>query len=158
MEQKTINPHIISTGIPIIIILFVIFLLLKRFGLIRTREQRKAAKEKKQQKIERKAIDTTITKEQYFKPTYWRKVSANRLLPEKTARTYATNLRSALKKFGQIQATKVMAIFNTLTDKAQVSQLSFYYQANYERDMVTDLINNLKKAELLKLYNVTDAL
>lgn len=130
-----------------------IFFILRRLGIIKPKKLQ-SIKEKEKQKIE---IIQAIGTIDYFKPNYYLKAKPNELLDVSKARNYAQELYKAMKGLGTDES-RIYSIFSNLTHKAQVSQIAFHYQALYKKDLLTELSKELTKSELLKLYNITDAL
>ena len=154
--MKKFNPAMFTGYIYIlvaVIILIVVFQIMRRTGLIKSKEQRKRSKESQELKTEKKFIAQTLNSSDLFKPITFQSVSKTRLLPEETARQKAKDIKRAFG-FLNDDEEQIYGVFRSLTDKIQVSQISFYYLAKYNSDMVGDLIDSLNKKELLTVWNI----
>lgn len=147
-----------------IVVLFVVYQVMKRTGLIKTFAQRKTARlvEKSArnekittgtQKAQTKDVKILLSASDFFNPALWKDQSADLLMKQDVARSKATNIRSALKGPGTNES-KVMKAFRNLTSKYMVSQIAFHYAANFKRDLLTDLVSDMNKTELNELYNI----
>ncbi len=144
-------------GLIALVVLIFLYVTLKRLGLIRfkTKDEKQASKVKKEVKSEKKVITTTVNRSDWFNPALWSQGSKSKLLPEQTARDYASIIRKAIKGLGTDE-TAINGIFRKLTDKIQVSQIAFFYQSTNNRDLATDLTNDLSKKELQIMYEIIE--
>lgn len=137
------------------IIVFV--LILKKIGLIKikSKQAREASKIKDAQRQQRKVVTTTVLKSDLFKPTYWKSQSKSSLLPEDTAKNLAKKIKKAWG-FLNDDEDGIYGVFRSLTNKAQVSQLAFFYLSEYGDDLASVLVDRLNKKELNNVYNIID--
>lgn len=164
METKILNLKTFAYLIAGVIIIFVVYQTMKRFGLIKTFAQRKtarlvekASREEKLktgvEKAEKKNIESIFSESDYFNPTLWKDQPASYLMKTDVARAKATSIRKGIRYPGTIE-TLVFKAFRNLTSKYMVSQIAFHYAANYKRDLLTDLVSDLTKEELVSLYDI----
>lgn len=160
--MKIIKTQIALYGIAVIIIVVILFMLAKRFGLIRTKAQKeKAAKrqetreEKREEKQEEKAAPKTIRTSGLFNIHAYKDAPAYKLLPVPTAQSYAISLYKAMRGPGTREA-KIYNVFKGLTYQPQVSQIAALYGAKYGLDVADNLAAELTDKELVYLIDILE--
>ena len=145
-----------------IVVLFIVFMLLKRFGIIKSKTQRDTTKikqesreEKAETKAEKAQIIELLSDNEYFKPGIWKGIPAKRLYTTEYSRQLATKIKKA---FGLLNDKEevIYAVFRSLKDKANISQIAFAYMALYNTDLLGELIARLSKSELQMIYNIIE--
>lgn len=157
MTKSGFNPAKIQVFVYIliaVIVLFVMYQLMKRIGLIRSKEQRKRDKLKQESKTEKKFIETAIETDDVFNPNTWKNVfSKERLLTENEAKEQAKEIWKAWG-WPFDDEERVYAAFRSLSDPIQVSQVAYWYMDKYNEDLATGLTKRLDKKELVTVHNI----
>jgi len=135
--------------IGILIVLYIVYKLLGKVGIIKTAAKRK---EEKAEVI----AETELRTSEYFDPMFLKDRDGYSPLKSLAAK-YATDLRDALRGMGTNEE-KIFTTFGKLTSKWNISEVALNYQVKYERDLLTDLLNDLTEAEQLTLFNIIDKL
>jgi hypothetical protein len=159
MKSIPIPPTILAyIGISIIIAV-TLYLVFKRIGLIEDltlAEKKNEKKTKEELSKEEQDVDLAnviISDMKEFNPLYWEKAKKSELLNETQARNEASKINAAIGIFYDNESA-IYATFRMLSNKFQVSQLAFYYAANYNRDLVGDLTRNLSNYELNQVVKI----
>lgn len=142
--QKYI-PIIYMAGI--LIILLIVYRVLKSIGIIKSQSKVKA-------KEQRKELIQDLRGVEQFDVMYLDKKKSYKSLSTK-AQEYAVALRNAMKGFGTDEES-IMSIFSRLDNRDNISEVALVYKNKYERDLLTDLLNELtdkEKAELMTIIN-----
>lgn len=152
-----INPKLlIYIGITVVI-LIVIYLVLKRVGLIKTRVEKQAIAEKKKINTDRKIIQTLVSRSDYFKPSFYKNRPIGELISEGEAKKYAEQIEDSWGLLNDDEE-QIFDAFRALTSKAQVSQVADQYSKEFKADLAGELIDKLGKKELQIVYDITDNL
>ena len=94
---------------------------------------------------------------EYFEPDKWRYAPMSaKVIPKWKAQELAKELRSALTGiFGDDEAA-IMAIFTSLTDPYQISQISDAYVTMYGGDLRYKLLDDLAADEIAELNSIIE--
>lgn len=152
--QKT---ELFIYGLIAVVVLVLLFSLMKKLGLIKTKAQREATQAKQETRIEKQQIKDLLSDLDWFKPTVWQTVPAQRLYTSAYARSLADKIKNA---FGLLndKETEIYGVFRSLKDRANVSQIAFAYLAKYNKDLLGELSDRLNKSELQVIYNIINAI
>lgn len=158
--MKKINPVFVGYGIAIILIFWIAYLLLKKVGLIR----KKTAEEKETEvvkegtkltKAKSKALQTDVQNimqnSGLFSPTKWQSIPPSYLLNTPTAKIKAKSIEDSFGFFNDDEE-QIYAVFRSLTDKGQVSQIAYEYANLFNSDLLGDLFEYLGKNELYNIW------
>lgn len=132
--------------IGILVVLFIIYKILGKTGLVETKEDKKED-----------AAATEIRTLSYFNPLYLKDKLTTYQKLGSIAKSYASQLRTAMKGFG----TDEEMIYNTfgkLKTKENIAEVAMYYVAEYNSDLQSDLLNELNDKEMLILMNIINKL
>ena len=132
-----------------LVLVFIIYKVLAGVGLVKT------AAKKREEKAESEA-EEKLRSMAYFNPLLLKKY------PEYVSiyplnRVTAESLRKALRGLG----TDEEAIFNAfgkLPNKLSISEVTLAYKVAYNRDLGTDLMNDMTDAEQVTLLKIIDKL
>ena len=139
--------------IAIIIVLYIVYKILAAVGLIKTPA-------KKREENEEASAMTMIRTDEYFDPLYIQKnnlIGQHKSLGANAGIQYAQDLRAALKGAGTDEEA-VFTTFGKLYNKINVSEVSGRYLVQYNRDLRTDLLNDLSASEVTTLMNIINGL
>lgn len=139
----------IQIAISIGTVLVLVFVL-NKVGLLRIK-----SKEEKQAKTERKVADYKITRSQALDPKFWSTQPKYKLLPENEAKKKAKSIRWDLSLVSH-DISGLLGTINTLKYKAQLSQIAFYFLADYGDDMATHITKHTWKGEAATIWNAID--
>jgi hypothetical protein len=145
----------IAYFIGILVILFIVYRLLSKIGLVQT------VKEKNDTVKEDKAVETLRTYD-YFNPALY-EGKTFKGLDIQTVNDYARALRSSMAGFGTDEE-KIYSIFGSLPSKYAISQLSDIYQKQYSflssmtDNLKADLLNELDAGEVKTLIDIINSL
>lgn len=139
----------------IVMVAIVLFLVLKKIGLIKFKsaEEKAAAKIKDEQKQQKKIIEVIINRSELFDPARWRSSDSSTLLSEDEARKAAKKIKDSWGWLNDDEDS-IYGIFRNLTHKNQISQLAFYYLSEFGDDLSAVLVDRLNKNELSFLWNI----
>lgn len=129
----------------IAIVVFLVYKLAGKIGLVKTREQ----KEKD------KAVES-LTLSEYFNPSYYKNKSA-KPLGNSIADSFAKDIRKALKGFGTNEDL-IYSTFAKLKNKVNISELADTYNIKYKADLKADIMNDLNDKEKAKLMFIINSL
>jgi len=133
------------------IALFVVYKILAGVGLIKT------AAKKKEEAAEANASESLRTAD-YFNPLLLKgKTAGYTPLGEAMATSYAEQLRKAVRGMGTDEEA-IYSVFGQLHNRLNISEVALYYKNKYNRDLGTDLLNDLGDAERLELIKLIDKL
>lgn len=144
-ELKTGQMITIAYIIGIVIILYVIYKVLGKIGLVQTKE----SKEKD------KATSEILTND-YFSAEYALKRYYKSLGKDK-ALEYAETIRKALKGFGTDE-NQLFITFGKLYSKCNIAEIATIYNKKYGRDLQADIANELSAKEKVQLLNIINSL
>jgi hypothetical protein len=139
----------IAYVIGIIVILFIVYKLLQKVGIIKTAAARKLETDKV---VSTEAVRTS----DIFDPTYFAKVNHTTIGLSK-ANMYAEELHNAMVGWGTDEEA-IYATFGKLYNKVNVSEVAAAYQVNYSQDLQSDLLNELSEKELVPLWDIINKL
>jgi hypothetical protein len=154
-ELKANQMITIAYFIGIIVILFIVYKVLAGVGLVKTA----AAKKVEAQKAT--AIEDLQTLD-YWNPDYWT-TSKSKLMDGAKAKDLSDKLFNAMAGLGTDEQT-VYAVFGSLTNKTQISQLASFYKLNngfltgLTGSLQVDLLNELNDKEVLHLMQIVNKL
>ncbi len=133
------------TLVVIFIILFLVFKLAGKVGLIKT----KADKERE------KAVES-LTTSVYFNPSYY-KGKSSKPLGVSIADALAKDVRKSLKGFGTNEDL-LYSTFAKLKSKTNISELADTYNVKYRSDLKADIMKDLNDKEKSKLMFIINSL
>ncbi len=155
----------INAGI-ILSMLLVVYLIMRKFGLIkkRTKEDRQIESEKKKQTVEANELLTKVVKAEknvsQYTPLnpdmYKTEVDARRLITDEKALTYAKELDKALNSwwpFGDDEDS-IYSVLRRLPNRTAVSQVANKYEVVADRGLRESLVSDLDGAELATVYDI----
>lgn len=157
MKMKLPETDVIMKGVYLVaalLVLFLVFKLLSGLGIIRT-------KKKKLKDIKKKESMSDFRTMDYFNPNYkdthmFKKIGINK------ANDYAQRLKKALYPwvtFGLgTNEEGIYSIFGELDNKGNISEISSQYYLRYDRDLRTDILNDLKTKEIVTLTDIINKL
>jgi hypothetical protein len=131
--------------IGILIILFIVYKILGKLGLIETKEDKKED-----------AAASEIRSLSYFEPLYL-KDKKDYIPLVRVAQFYAAQLLKALYGLGTDEET-VYSVFGKLKSKENIAEIAMYYAKDYNRNLQADLLNDLSDSEMLTLTNIINKL
>ena len=145
-----VSPQLYTYGIMTAIIALIVFLLLKRVGLIKDAAQRLAAKDKAESLA-------NLQNEPSFNPNEYKSLNLGLsfLLPNSEANSKAKAIYNSFGFFNDDEEG-LYSIFRSFTNKAQISQVSDAFTQLYEKDMlgvITDYLNASERAFLWNIIN-----
>lgn len=138
----------IMTGVYLfaaLLAIFVIYKILAGIGLIKTKKKKLADLKKETAMNEFRTIP-------YFNPSY---KDSHSFTPigVNAASLYADHLRKAIRGMGTNEEL-IYTTFAGLKCKGNISEVSNQYYLRYNRDLRTDLLNDLNEKEITKLYDI----
>jgi hypothetical protein len=139
--------------IGILIVLYIIYLVLEKVGLIKTSAQNKAAADKA-------AAVGTFPTLKVFDLDYLTNASYNPM-PSDVAESDCTAIHDSIYGFFTINTdfNRINSTFGSLSSKDNVAELALIYSTKYSgRDMRADLLNNLNDAHILALTDIINGL
>lgn len=153
-QIKTIAFIIIS-----IIVLYIVYVLLKRVGLIRTSKQKEVAKIKDEQNKEKAEIEKQLLNADLLNPNFQNSssVDQNLLLSDAAANNYASTLHDSMRKFLGIimsNANEAIGVFQELTYAPQVSQIAQAFEDQYGLSLSSTIQDYFSKADLINIYSI----
>jgi hypothetical protein len=151
------NRTIIIYGSIVLIVLIVLFVTLKRVGLIKSKEQRKNKKIEDKQEGKEITVSTDINSAKYFKPSYYKSSKSVNLLTPIASDNAARTIEEAFGVFNDDEE-QIFGVFRNLTNKVQVSQIAASYLKLFNTDLASELIQRLGKSEQVILFNITESL
>lgn len=132
-----------------LLLVFIIYKLLAGVGLIKT------AAKKRQEEAESKA-EEQLRSLDYFNPLLLKQYPAYKTIYPLN-RTTAEKLKKALRGLGTNEEA-VFTAFAQLPNKLSISEVTLAYKVAYNRDLGTDLMNDLTDAEQVTLLKIIDKL
>jgi len=139
----------IAYFIGIIIILFVVYKILAATGLIKTQAK------KKEEALKDAAVDTLRT-DDIFNPEYYfnKKFQS---LGNQYITAYSNELRKAMTGLGTDEEA-IFVVFGNLKNKCNVSELAAGYKYKFNRNLKTDLLNELSEKDAATLIGIVNKL
>lgn len=147
--KNPIIVQILMYAVPVIVILFIVNIVLKRLGI------KKSPKEQRKRKEVIKEAGK-ITMLDIFNPQYYTTISHTALSPV-LAEKYAADIRKAVRWAGTNEAL-LFSTFKKMNSQTNISQVANYYYILYKKDMRAAIINDLSKTELSVLYKIIKSL
>lgn len=135
--------------VALLLILFFVYKILAGFGIVKT------AKKKREQAAEEKAI-TDLRGVKQFTPEILPDGQGYKGLSAE-AQIYAETLRKAIRGLGTDEEA-IYSIFSRLQSKRDLTEISTAYTARYNRDLLSDLLNDLTDKEKAKLMSIINKL
>lgn len=143
--------------IGILVVLFIVYKIMAGIGLVKT------AKERKTEAKEETAV-TDLRSSPYFDPLFLKGKTGYTPLGA-TADTYAELLKKGIFS-GLFGATlgwntdeeKIYSAFTSIGTKYRIAEVALAYNSKYDRDLRTDLMNNLGSDEALTLSDLINNL
>jgi len=145
---------------------FVVYLLLKKIGLIQpkpdTNEEKQAAKSPQQ-------IKTDIVTTKAFNTKYYLTKPVTSVLTEPEARDYATKIHKAFNPTELMLGLRMLAsitnspetvigIIQQLANKAQVSQIAAFYMQLFGTSLSEDIANHFTKTDAANIFTIVNGL
>lgn len=149
-DLKTGQMVTIAYIIGILVVLFIVYKILAGVGLIKTAKKKKEEAKKEEVAEELRTMD-------YFDPLFlqgksgWTKIGSSR------AAQYAADFRNMMRGLGTNEEG-IYSVFGRLKNKYNISEISFEYTGKYNRDLLTDLLNELTDAEQVTMFDIIDKL
>jgi len=150
MKNTGLAIQILTYLLPVVVVLYIVNVVLKRLGLIRTSAQKRDSK----------AITQgvkNITMSEYFNPLLHLNTSNFQRLPDDLVNSYAASIRKAIRFWGTNEAL-LFSTFRRFYNKYNISQVADRYLQRYNDDMRSDIINDLSKKDLATLDNIINSL
>lgn len=132
--------------IGILLVLFIVYKILGAVGLVQTRK--KKLEKKEEQQAEEGLRDTV-----YFDPNFLVGKMEGYNALNSIAAQHALDLYNAIKGLGTNEE-KVFAIFSRLKSKYNVAEVAYRYKYHFNRDLLTDLLNDLNDEEQVTLFDI----
>ena len=145
-ELKTGQMITIAYIIGIFIVMFVVYKFLGKIGLVTTAEKRKQEKNAE-----------ALRSVSEFNPLYLQDKTNTYKKLGTQAKDYAARLYKAIAGVGTNE-DEIFNIFSQLKSKNNIAEISLYYRAGFNRDMLTDLMGDLNQKEQAKLKIIIDKL
>ena len=133
----------------ILLVLFFVYKILKGFGIVKS-----AAKEKEKAKVQEAVTDLRAVKQ--FNALYLENKRDYKSLST-AAQLYAETLRKAFRGLGTDEEA-IYSTFSRLPNKDSISEVALVYRNKYNRDLLTDLLNDLTDKEKAKLMDIINRL
>jgi hypothetical protein len=144
-NQMVTIAYIIGMGI----LLFIVYKLLVKVGLIKSAAKKRA-------EAEQGAAVEMLRTDDYWKPDYYKGL-AFKSIGSNAATLYAQTIRAGMRGFGTNEE-KILVTFGKIFNKCNVSEISEKYATQYGRDLQADLLNDLSDKEVASLMNIVNGL
>lgn len=131
-----------------LIFVFLIYKIFRGVGLIKNKEKEKV-KEEKEQAAE------NLRGSEYFSLAMLNKIPFKYQSLGELKKTFAQDLRQALRGFGTDEE-KIFTTFSRLKSKFNITEIASEYREKYNRDLLTDLLNDLTDGEQVTLWNIIE--
>lgn len=131
----------------LLLVLFFVYKILAGFGIIKTAKKTKAKAEEDKAINDLRGVDQ-FTPEILPDGQGYKNLSA-------PAQIYAETLRKAIRGLGTDEEA-VFSIFSRLGSKRDITEIATAYRSKYDKDLLTDLLNDLtdkEKAKLMLIIN-----
>ena len=136
--------------IGILVVLFVVYKILGAVGIIQTRKKKlRLASEEK--------AETALRATEYFDPNFLVGRMEGYAALNSVAAQHAQTLRNAIAGFGTNEEA-IFAVFNRLKSKYNIAEVAYRYKYHFNRDLLTDLLDDLNDAEQVTLFNIINKL
>lgn len=132
--------------IGILLILYIVYKVLGKVGLVATKEDKKEDE-----------AATALRTLNYFDPLYLKGRTSYVPLGKSTGQFLSGELRSAMSGLGTDEE-KIYSVFGKLKSKENIAEVSMYYLNDYNRSLQADLLNELGDKEMLILNNLINKL
>jgi hypothetical protein len=150
-QMKTIGFLIL-----IVVIIYALYVILERMGLIRTKAQKDMAAAKDKASMAATQAEKTIQNTTVLNPNYHLQPSVpeENLLSDMLADSLTDKLQSSMSKFLGIITSSVseaLAVIAQLTHKAQMSQIASLYNIKFGRSLSSDLSDWFTDNDLVRI-------
>lgn len=137
------NKNITFVIYAVVALAIIIFMtaILKKLGIFKTKEKKEA-----------EVNISEMRDADYFNPTYYRTVKF-KPLGLNQSQEFAKSIRKALRGAGTDEEM-IYSIFNQMFNKTNISEVAEAYYIEYNRDMKTDILNDLSQKEVSVLMNI----
>ena len=148
IKNIKIPPNIFFYGVALLVILWIVYLLMKRIGLIKSQTVKKAEKET----IEN--VKDLIASE-YFNPNLYKQSNYGyaHLPSNETVNGWAKQIHDSFGWFNDDEE-EIYSVFRAMNNKLTISQVSDAYTQLYSSDLLGDLKQYLNERELSFLWNI----
>lgn len=133
----------------LLVVLFIVYKLLIKVGLIKSPAKKRA-------QAEAEAAVEMLRTDDYFSPDYY-KGRQFKSLGSNQANLFAQQIRKALRGFGTNEE-ELYTTFSKLYNKCNVSEVAESYQLQYKNNLQADLLNDLNDKEVAELMNIINGL
>ena len=141
----------IAYFIAIVIVLFVVYKFMAKIGLVKSRSK----------KLQEKAIATAeseLRTLEYLDPMILENRPAAYVpLKSVAAGNFAAELRNAIRGLGTNEEL-IYSVFGRLKNKYNIAEVALSYRVNYNRDLKTDLLDELTDKEQVTLFELINKL
>jgi len=137
--------------VALLLILFFVYKILAGFGIVKT------AKKKKEQAAKEAAINDLRGVEQFTPDVNILAERQGYKLTSASAQIYAETLRKAIRGLGTDEEA-IFSIFSRLQSKRDITEIATAYRSKYDRDLLTDLLNDMTDKEKAKLMIIINNL
>jgi hypothetical protein len=133
--------------IGILVLLFIVYKVLQKFGLIKTSAEKKA-------EVQQQTAITAMRDEDIFDPFYVKDNKEGYTLLDTKADIYANDIHDSI--YGFLKAgtnyEKIFSTFGKMKCKLNISETALAYTIDFEnRDMRADIMNNLSDQHIADL-------
>lgn len=141
------------------LLVYIVFLILKRLGLVKSKTERDTKKEVEEYKASEKLGYSNISKMPYFDPRYYKTYTPklHTLLPPSVALNKAVEINNAFGIFNDNEDA-LFGAFQNLEYKHQISQVAESFYNKYKKDLRNTLISKLSKSEVSRIVNIINSL
>jgi len=129
-----------------LIFVFLIYKIFSGVGLIKTAKKKEETKQKEQ-------AAENLRASEYFSLDTINKLPVKYQPLGEIAKTYATDLRQAVRGFGTNEE-RIFTTFARFKSKYNITEVAKSYHDQYNRDLLTDLLNDLTDGEQVTLWNI----
>jgi hypothetical protein len=137
--------------IGIVVILFVIYKVLAKVGIVTTQA------EKKLEIAKTEAVETLRTSK-YFDPLLLKSYPSYKGLGATVANRAANDLHKAINYVFGTNEEAIYTVFGQLKNKLNISDIALHYKVAYNSDLRTDLLNDLSDDESNTLVSIINKL
>ncbi len=147
--SKAVIVKVLMYAVPIVVLLYVVTMVMKRFGIIQS------GSEKREDKRNDKAANDIITSD-LLNPNY-HKGKLFTPLPDSMVDKFARQLGSALRWWGTNEAL-VYSTYKSYFNKMNISQVAEKYYEIYDEDLRAAIANDLSNEEMGVLAQIIKTL
>ena len=134
-----------------LIVVFLIYKIFAGVGLIKTTA-------KKKELSKRTEAEAKLRSSEYFNPLFLKgRLDQYKNKLGNQAKDYSGQLRKAIAGLGTNEET-IFSIFGRLKNKWNIGEISMYYRGSFNRDLLSDLLNDLTDKEQLILWDIINKL